>query len=119
MRRRSLLDLFVERLFLAHIEPGNGLDDVKEPDVTGLDEVTWRTVWRPGTLCVGEVVYTVVLAMNEYFDGNWTPPRWEPSAETRHCVECHGPDDMWHNQATMNHQQGHMECLMCHDDHTK
>jgi hypothetical protein len=68
---------------------------------------------------VGETVYTVVLAMNEYFDGNWTPPRWEPSEATRHCVECHGPDDMWHNQATMNHQQGHMECLMCHTDHTK
>ena len=30
----------------------------------------------------GEVVYTVVLAMNEYFAGRWTPPRWEPSEET-------------------------------------
>ncbi len=44
----------------------------------------------------GEVVYTVVLAMNEYFAGRWTPPSWEPSEEIAHCVDCHGPDDMWH-----------------------
>ena len=66
----------------------------------------------------GETVYTVVLAMNEYFAGNWTPPKWEPSAEIKHCVECHGPDDMWHTAPSLNHQQGHMECLMCHTDHT-
>ena len=67
----------------------------------------------------GEVVYTVVLAMNEYFAGRWTPPSWEPSEEIRHCLECHGPDDMWHTKPGLNHQQGHMECMMCHDDHTK
>jgi hypothetical protein len=67
----------------------------------------------------GEVVYTVVLAMNEYFAGRWTPPRWEPSDGIRHCVECHGPDDMWHTKPSLNHQQGHMECLICHPDHTK
>ncbi len=66
----------------------------------------------------GEVVYTVVLAMNEYFAGRWTPPRWEPSEGIRHCIECHGPDDMGHTEPSLNHQQGHMECLMCHADHT-
>lgn len=67
----------------------------------------------------GEVVYTVTNAINEYFDGKWTPPAWKPSAQITHCVECHGPDDMWQTKEGMNHQQGHMECLMCHVDHTR
>lgn len=67
---------------------------------------------------VGEVVYTVVLALNEYFEGRWTPPVWKPSEKIEHCIECHGPDNMWHVHDGMNHQQGHMECLMCHSDHT-
>jgi hypothetical protein len=56
--------------------------------------------------------------MNEYFDGKWTPPVWKPSAEIEHCVRCHGPDDMWQTKEGMNPQQGHMECRMCHADHT-
>lgn len=67
----------------------------------------------------GEVVYTVTLAMNEYFDGKWKPPVWTPSKQIEHCVKCHGPDDMWQAKEGMNHQQGHMECLLCHGDHTK
>jgi hypothetical protein len=67
----------------------------------------------------GEVAYITTLALNEYFDGKWTPPAWKPSKETEHCVDCHGPADMQHNETSMNQQQGHMECLMCHDDHTK
>ncbi len=67
----------------------------------------------------GEVVYTVVQAFNEYFAGRWTPPKWEPSEGIRHCIECHGPDDMQHSKPSLNHQQGHMECMMCHTDHTK
>jgi hypothetical protein len=66
-----------------------------------------------------EVVYITALALNEFFDDNWTPPVWKPSAETEHCVECHGPDNMQHTNTAMNHQQGHMECMLCHDDHTK
>jgi hypothetical protein len=66
----------------------------------------------------GEVVYITTLAFNEYFDGKWTPPVWKPSKEIEHCVRCHGPDDMYHTKASMNAQQGHMECHMCHDDHT-
>jgi len=67
----------------------------------------------------GEVVYTVAFYLNEYFDGRWTPAKWQPSDRIKHCVECHGPDDMEHTKTSMNHQQGHMECLMCHSDHTK
>jgi hypothetical protein len=26
---------------------------------------------------------------------------------------------LWQTNDGMNHQQGHMECLMCHADHTK
>jgi hypothetical protein len=66
-----------------------------------------------------EVVYTVTGALNEYFEGKWAPPVWKPSKETEHCVSCHGPDDMWQTEEGMNHQQGHMECLLCHADHTK
>jgi mono/diheme cytochrome c family protein len=67
----------------------------------------------------GEVVYTVVHYLNEYFDGRWKPAKWSPSKEIAHCVQCHGPDDMYHTLDGMNHQQGHMECLLCHSDHTK
>ncbi len=67
----------------------------------------------------GEVVYIVTLALNEYFAGKWTPPVWKPSKETQHCVTCHGPDDMFHTKSSKNSQQGHMECVLCHGDHTK
>jgi len=66
----------------------------------------------------GEVAYTVTVALNEYFDGRWTPPVWKPSAETEHCVSCHGPDVATQKAAKWN-QQGHLECGMCHSDHTK
>jgi hypothetical protein len=69
----------------------------------------------------GEVVYTVTRTLNEYFDGKWTPPAWKPSKEVEHCLTCHGPADMFHTNEKegMNQQQGHMECLLCHGDHTK
>jgi len=65
----------------------------------------------------GEVAYIVTTALNEYFAGNWTPPVWKPSAEVEHCVKCHGPDTATQKARKWN-QQGHMECRMCHDDHT-
>jgi hypothetical protein len=66
----------------------------------------------------GEVAYVVTLALNEFFEGKWTPPLWKPSKEAEHCVSCHGPDVG--TQKAMNwNQQGHMECVMCHADHTK
>ena len=67
----------------------------------------------------GEVAFKTAVALNDYFDGKWTPPAWKPSPETRHCVMCHGPDNMQHTNTAMNQQQGHMECVMCHDDHTR
>ena len=67
----------------------------------------------------GEVVYVTTKALNEYFAGNWTPPKWQPSKEIQHCVACHGPDDMFHTFTSKNSQQGHMECVLCHEDHTK
>ncbi len=65
----------------------------------------------------GEVVYTVTLALNEFFDGKWVAPVWKPSPETEHCIKCHGPDVPTQKVRKWN-QQGHMECLMCHTDHT-
>ena len=67
----------------------------------------------------GEVVYTVVHYLNEYFEGRWKPAKWEPSKKIEHCIECHGPEDFPKYGDGMNHQAGHMECLLCHADHTK
>ena len=39
------------------------------------------------------------------------------SEDTEHCVRCHGPD-VPPQKARKWNQQGHMECLMCHEDHT-
>jgi hypothetical protein len=66
----------------------------------------------------GEVAYIVTLALNEYFEGDWKPPAWKPSSLTEHCVSCHGPDTSKQKARAWN-QQGHMDCRMCHDDHTK
>jgi hypothetical protein len=67
----------------------------------------------------GEVVYVTTMALNEYAAGKWTPSARIPSKETQHCFTCHGPDDMFHTKSSKNAQQGHMECVLCHDDHTK
>jgi hypothetical protein len=66
----------------------------------------------------GEVVYTVVQALNEWSEGKWVPPVWQPAEEIEHCVRCHGPEvgDIKPRRWT---QQGHMECLSCHRDHTR
>ena len=65
----------------------------------------------------GEVVYIVTVALNEYFAGKWVAPVWKPSAESEHCIRCHGPEVPTQKVRRWN-QQGHMECLMCHTDHT-
>jgi hypothetical protein len=83
------------------------------------EEVTSEAKKERCAKVAGEVVYTVTHSINEYFAGRWVPPVWAPSAEISHCVKCHGPDNMTHTNTRMNQQQGHMECLMCHDDHTK
>jgi len=66
----------------------------------------------------GEVAYTVTLALNEFFDGKWKPPVWKPAKGVEHCVSCHGPDVPPQKAMSWN-QQGHMDCVMCHTDHTK
>ena len=40
----------------------------------------------------GEVVYIVTTALNEFFDGKWVAPVWNPSPEIQHRIKCHGPD---------------------------
>ena len=65
----------------------------------------------------GEVVYIVTTALNEFFEGKWVAPVWNPSPEIQHYIKCHGPDTPAQKARKWN-QQGHMECLMCHTDHT-
>jgi hypothetical protein len=67
----------------------------------------------------GEVIYQVVSHLNEYFAGTWTAPKWSPKPEFEHCWKCHASDDMFYKKVTPSSQQGHMDCLLCHEDHTK
>jgi len=85
--------------------------------LTAGTEVTSKAKIERCSKVAGEVAYIATLALNEYFAGKWTPPVWKPSKGIEHCISCHGPDTMEHSDG-MNNQQGHMECLMCHTDHT-
>jgi hypothetical protein len=82
-------------------------------------EVTSKEKKERCAKVAGEVVYTVVHYLNEYFDGKWKPAKWTPSENIAHCIECHGPETFPEYTGGMNQQQGHMECLLCHTDHTK
>jgi mono/diheme cytochrome c family protein len=82
-------------------------------------EVTSKEKKERCAKVAGEVVYTVVHYLNEYFDGKWKPVKWAPSEKIAHCIECHGPETFPDYTGGMNQQQGHMECLLCHTDHTK
>lgn len=64
----------------------------------------------------GEVVYWTVDHLNRFSEGTWKPAKWVAAKEFAHCVGCHGPEG---DAGAMNHQQGHMDCLLCHGDHTK
>ena len=86
--------------------------------LTAGTEVTSKAKIERCSKVAGEVAYITTLALNEYFAGNWTPPVWRPSKGIEHCVSCHSPDSMEQTTDGMNNQQGHMECLMCHSDHT-
>ena len=85
--------------------------------LTAGTEVTSKAKIERCSKVAGEVAYIATLALNEYFAGKWTPPVWKPSKGIEHCISCHGPDTLEHSDG-MNNQQGHMECLMCHGDHT-
>lgn len=65
----------------------------------------------------GEVVFTTVERLNLRAEGKWKPARWAPAQAFAHCVDCHGPDSA--AKDAMNDQQGHSDCLLCHEDHTK
>ncbi|MBY6107079.1 C-GCAxxG-C-C family protein [Ferrimonas balearica] len=65
----------------------------------------------------GEVVFMTAQALNEFFEGKWVAPTWKPSESTQHCIGCHGPATPGKKPMNWN-QQGHMDCLACHDDHT-
>jgi hypothetical protein len=82
-------------------------------------EVTSKEKYERCAKVAGEVVYTVTHYLNEYFDGKWKPTKWTPSEQTAYCISCHGPEAYPDYSSGMNHQQGHMECLLCHKDHTK
>jgi hypothetical protein len=82
-------------------------------------EVSSKQKYERCAKVAGEVVYTVVYYLNEYFDGRWKPAKWEPSQEIQHCISCHGPEEYGKYSEGMNQQQGHMECLSCHKDHVK
>ena len=86
--------------------------------LTAGTEVTSKAKIERCSKVAGEVAYITTLALNEYFAGNWTPPVWRPSKGIEHCISCHSPDSMEQTTDGMNNQQGHMECLMCHSDHT-
>ena len=58
-------------------------------------EVTSKEKYERCAKVAGEVVYTVVHYLNEYFEGRWKPAKWTPSKEIAHCVECHGPEDIF------------------------
>jgi len=66
----------------------------------------------------GEVVCTVTLALNDFFEGKSTTPVWQPPKEIEHCVYCHRPD-LADKMARDWNQQRHMEWVMCHTDPTK
>jgi hypothetical protein len=86
--------------------------------LTAGTEVTSKAKIERCAKVAGEVAYITTLALNEYFAGKWTPPVWRPSKGIEHCISCHSPDSMEQTTDGMNNQQGHMECLMCHTDHT-
>ena len=59
----------------------------------------------------------MTTALNEFFEGKWVAPVWNPAPEIQHCIKCHGPETPVQKARAWN-QQGHMDCLMCHTDHT-
>lgn len=61
----------------------------------------------------GEVAYMTVAMLNDYADKKYKSATPAVSAETGHCLSCHG------TAAAEHTQQGRMACGLCHEDHTK
>ncbi len=55
-------------------------------------EVSSKEKYERCAKVAGEVVFTVVTALNEFFAGRWKPAKWQPSKDIAHCVQCHGPE---------------------------
>lgn len=65
----------------------------------------------------GDTAAKVVEMLNEYWARGGKLDfiaAWEPKAEFAHCAGCHTL-----NNASPKTQQGKMNCITCHDDHTK
>ncbi len=60
----------------------------------------------------GATVYRMVEMLNQHVDGNYAMLGASHLEGTEECLSCHG------TSADYN-QKGEMECLVCHDDHTK
>lgn len=59
-----------------------------------------------------EVAYHTVEILNAYRAGNYKPVVAKLSKSTESCLACHG-------ETAHNNAKGQMDCLTCHDDHTK
>ncbi len=82
-------------------------------------EVTSKEKHERCAKVAGEVVFTVVTALNEFFAGSWKPAKWQPSKYIAHGVQCHGPEGYLDDKSGMNHEQGHMDCRLGHTDHVR
>ncbi|AJE04333.1 hypothetical protein GPICK_14115 [Geobacter pickeringii] len=59
-----------------------------------------------------ETVYQTMVMLNAYAEGKYKPLAAKLSPETESCLSCHGPK-------AADNAKGQMDCLSCHDDHTK
>lgn len=59
-----------------------------------------------------DTVYQTVVMLNDYSDGKYKSLAANLSKETESCLSCHGPK-------AADNQKGQMDCVSCHDDHTK
>ena len=57
-------------------------------------------------------VYRTVEILNQHVDGKYEMLGAKLSEDTENCLSCHGKE-------AQNNQRGQMDCLSCHDDHTK
>jgi len=59
-----------------------------------------------------EVANHTVEILNAYADGSYKPIVAKLSESTESCLTCHG-------ESAHDNAKGQMDCLTCHDDHTK
>ena len=81
-------------------------------------EVTSKQKYDRCAKTAGEVVYTLVHYLNQYFYGDFVPSSRKPSESAQQCLTCHGSESYFtgYNDSN-NNQVGRMECLSCHQDH--